>query len=65
MQTIYIFIEKIAFEVVQIKCLAMHITNKNNNNIIDIFTVENVQNIFMEPDIYLMIFGIPIYLCDL
>ncbi len=27
-QKIYLFIEKIAFEVVQIKFLAMHITNK-------------------------------------
>ncbi len=41
--------EKIAFKVVQMKCLAMHITNKKS---FDIFTVRNVQNIFMEHDLY-------------
>ncbi len=42
-------IEKITFKVVQIKFLAMHIT----------FTVRNLQNIFMEHDLnILMIFGI-------
>ncbi len=45
-------IEKIAFKVVQIKFLAMHITNKKIN--FDIFTVGNLQNIFMEHDLYLM-----------
>ncbi len=45
-------IDKIAFEVVQIKFLAMHITNQKLS--FYIFTVENVQNIFMEHDLYLM-----------
>ncbi len=45
-------IEKIAFKVVQMKFLAMHITNKKLS--FDIFTVGNLQNIFMEHDIYLM-----------
>ncbi len=48
-------IEKIAFKDVQIKFLAMHITNQKLS--FDIFTVENLQNIFMEHDI-IMIFGI-------
>ncbi len=38
-------IEKIIFKVVQIKFLAMHITNQKLS--FDIFTVGNVQNIFM------------------
>ncbi len=47
-------IEKIIFKVVQIKFLAMHITNQQLS--FDIFTV---QNIFMEHDLnILMIFGI-------
>ncbi len=45
-------IEKIAFKVVQIKFLAMHITNKKIS--LGIFTVGNVQNIFMEHDLYLI-----------
>ncbi len=45
-------IEKIAFKVVQIKFLAMHITNKKLS--FDIFTVGNIQNIFIEHDLYLM-----------
>ncbi len=45
-------IEKIAFKVVQIKFLAMHITNQKFN--FDIFTVGNLQNIFMEHDLYLL-----------
>ncbi len=45
-------IEKIAFKVVQIKFLAMHITNQKLS--FDIFTVGNLQNIFMEHDLYLM-----------
>ncbi len=50
-------IEKIAFNVVQMKFLAMQITNQKLS--FDIFTVENVQNIFMEHDLnILMIFGI-------
>ncbi len=48
----YIYIEKIAFKVVQMKFLAMHITNQKLS--FDIFTVGNVQNIFMEHDLYLM-----------
>ncbi len=40
-------IEKITFKVVQMKFLAMHITNQE-------FTVGNLQNIFMEHDLYLM-----------
>ncbi len=47
-------IEKIIFKVVQIKFLAMHITNKTLS--FDIFTA---GNIFMEHDLnILMIFGI-------
>ncbi len=38
-------IEKIAFKVVQFKFLVMHITS------FDIFTVGNLQNIFMEHDL--------------
>ncbi len=51
------YIEKITFKVVQMKLLAMHITN--HKLCFDIFTVGNVQNIFMEHDLnILMIFGI-------
>ncbi len=50
-------IEKITFKVVQMKFSAMHITNQKLS--FDIFTVRNVQNIFMEHDLnILMIFGI-------
>ncbi len=50
-------IEKIIFKVVQMKFLAMHITNQKLS--FDIFTVENVQNIFMKHDLnILMIFDI-------
>ncbi len=50
-------IEKIIFKVVQMKFLAMHITNQKES--FDIFTVRNLQNIFMEHDLnILMIFGI-------
>ncbi len=45
-------IEKIAFKVVQLKVLAMAITNQKLS--FDIFTVRNVLNIFMEHDLYLM-----------
>ncbi len=38
-------IEKIAFKVVQMKFSAMHINNQKLS--FDIFTVGNVQNIFM------------------
>ncbi len=45
-------IEKIAFKVVQMKFLAMHITNQKLS--FDIFTVGDLQNIFMEHDLYLI-----------
>ncbi len=45
-------IEKISFKVDQMKFLAMHITNQKLS--FDIFTVGNLQNIFMEHDLYLM-----------
>ncbi len=45
-------IEKIAFNVVQIKCL-MHITNQKWS--FDKFTVRNFQKIFMEHDLYLIL----------
>ncbi len=44
-------IEKIAFKIVQMKFLAMHITNRKLSYI---FTVGNVQNIFMQQDLYLI-----------
>ncbi len=44
--------EKIAFKVVQMKFLAMHITNQKLS--FNIFTVGNLQNIFMEHDLYLI-----------
>ncbi len=50
-------IEKITFKVVQMKFLAMHITNQKLS--FDIFMVGNLLNIFMEHDLnILMIFGI-------
>ncbi len=45
-------IEKITFKVVQMKFLAMHITNQKLS--CDILTVENVQNISMEHDLYII-----------
>ncbi len=45
-------IEKTAFKVVQMKFLAMHITNQKLS--FNIFMVGNVQNIFMEHDLYLI-----------
>ncbi len=45
-------IEKITFKVVQMKILAMHITNQKLS--FDIFTVGDLQNIFMEHDLYLI-----------
>ncbi len=45
-------IEKITFKVVQMKFLAMHITNQKIS--FDIFTVGNSLNIFMEHDLYLI-----------
>ncbi len=47
-------IEKIAFKVVKMKFLAMHITNKKLS--VNIFMVGNLQNIFMEHDLWNMIF---------
>ncbi len=47
-------IEKIIFKIVQIKFLAMHITNQKLS--FDIFAKVNLQNIFMEHDFYLMWF---------
>ncbi len=44
--------EKIAFKIVQMKFLAMHIANQKLS--FDIFTVRNLLNIFMEHDPYLM-----------
>ncbi len=43
---------KISFKIVQIKFLAMHITNQKLR--FDIITVEHLQNIFIELDLYLM-----------
>ncbi len=43
--------EKSALKVVQMKSLAMHITNQKLS--FNIFTVGNLQNIFMEHDLYL------------
>ncbi len=45
-------IEKITFKVVQMKFSAMHITYLKLS--FDIFTVGNLQNIFMEHDLYLI-----------
>ncbi len=45
-------IEKIAFKVVQMKSLAMHITNRKLS--FDIFMVGKLPNIFMEHDLYLI-----------
>ncbi len=45
-------IEKIAFKVVQMKFLTMHVSNQKWS--FYIFTVWNLQNIFMEHDLYLM-----------
>ncbi len=45
-------IEKITFKNVQIKFLAVHITNKKCS--FDIFTVGHLQNIFVEHDLYLI-----------
>ncbi len=44
--------EKITLKVVQMKSLSMHVTNKKL--CFDIFTVGNLQNIFMEHDLYLI-----------
>ncbi len=44
--------EKIAFKVVQMKFLAMHISKQKLS--FHIFTVRNLQNIFTEHDLYLI-----------
>ncbi len=49
---IYLNIEKIIFKVVQMKFLAMHIANQKFS--FDIFTVRNLQNIFMEHDLNIL-----------
>ncbi len=47
--------EKITFKVVQIKFLAMHITNqKLSFNIFTIGNEDNMNMIFMEHDLYLI-----------
>ncbi len=52
-------IEKIIFKVVQMKFLAMHNAYINQKLSFDTFTVVNLQNIFMEHDLnIIMIFGI-------
>ncbi len=57
MQKKYINIDKIIFKIVQMKFLAMHITNQKLS--FDIFSVINLLNIFIEHDLnILMIFGI-------
>ncbi len=45
-------IKKIDFKVVQMKSIAMHIINQKLS--FDIFTVGNLQNIFMEHELYLI-----------
>ncbi len=45
-------IEKITFKVIQMKFLVMHIANQKLG--FDIFMVGNLQNIFMEHDLYLI-----------
>ncbi len=45
-------IRKITFKTVQINFLAIHINNQNWR--FDLFTVRNLQNIFMEHDLYLI-----------
>ncbi len=47
-----LIIEKMAFKVVQMKSLAMHVTNQKLS--FYIFTVSNLQFIFMEHDLYLI-----------
>ncbi len=45
-------IDKITFKVVQIKSLEMHVTNQKLS--FHIFRLGNLQNIFMEHDLYLI-----------
>ncbi len=56
-------IEKITFKVVQMKFLAMHITNQKLS--FDIFTVDNLQNIFMEHLAIIIIKLINLFFCIL
>ncbi len=53
-------IEKIAFKVVQMKFLAMHITNQKLS--FDIFMVVNLENIFMEHVLYLISYPYNVFL---
>ncbi len=46
-------LRKSPFKIVQIKFLAMHITNQKLS--FDIFKVGNLKNIFMEHDLYFLI----------
>ncbi len=46
------YMETIAFKVVQMKSLAMHITNQKLS--FYVFMVGNIENIFMEHDLYLI-----------
>ncbi len=48
----YLNIEKITLKLFKWSFLAMHITNQKLS--FDIFTVRNLQNIFMEHDLYLI-----------
>ncbi len=52
MQKKHLNIEKIDLKVVQMKFLAMHITNQKLS--FHIFMVVNLLNIFMELDLYLI-----------
>ncbi len=45
-------IEKMALKIVQMKFLAMHITNQKLS--FDVLRALNLQNIFMEHDLYLI-----------
>ncbi len=58
---------EITFKVVQMKFLAMHITNQKLS--FDIFMIGHLQNIFMEHDLYLIslwfLYNWQIYLCCL
>ncbi len=45
-------IEKIAFKAVQMKFLAMHISNQKLS--FYVFVIGNLQNIFMEHDLYII-----------
>ncbi len=53
-------IEKIIFKVVQMKFLAMHITNQKFS--FDIFMVVNLENIFMEHVLYLISYPYNVFL---